>query len=135
MLSIRGMVARAIQLAGHATAGKRDVRVSRRAKTARVDRRRKSGFLRSGPASAAQRSWTSQGRCHEALRVRHRAGFARGGTKPIGTHRLDEINLLNFRVDETISLKEGQAATLRLNVFNLLNINTVMTIGRLSGPE
>jgi Carboxypeptidase regulatory-like domain len=45
--------------------------------------------------------------------------------EPIGTRRMDDINLLDVRVQKTISLSTARKLVLRLNVFNALNTNAV----------
>ena len=38
-----------------------------------------------------------------------------------------------MRVEKSFNLRAGQRATLRMNIFNALNDNTVLTLTRLSG--
>jgi hypothetical protein len=53
--------------------------------------------------------------------------------EPIGTRRTPNINLLHFRVEKSLRLTAGQKVSLRLNVFNATNINTVTRLSQLSG--
>ena len=55
--------------------------------------------------------------------------------EPIGTQRMANINLLDFRVEKSFSFARSQKATFRLNIFNSLNANTVTSLGTLSGPS
>jgi outer membrane receptor protein involved in Fe transport len=81
--------------------------------------------LRSGNAYARQVSFTG-GRQIPSITL---------NVEPIGTHRMPDIKLLDLRVEKTINLSKGQRATVRLNVFNSLNANTVTSQGILSGPS
>ena len=53
--------------------------------------------------------------------------------------RLPNINLVDLNVQKTFHVRQGQSATLRLNIFNLLNANTVTrgpcSRGRPSAPS
>jgi hypothetical protein len=53
----------------------------------------------------------------------------------IGARRLPNRNLVNLRAQKRISLGRGQNVDLRMNVFNLLNANTVMQLVKRSGPS
>jgi hypothetical protein len=53
--------------------------------------------------------------------------------EPIGTRRLPSMNLLHLRGEKSFRLRRGQKVALRLNVFNLTNINTVLSVTALSG--
>ena len=55
--------------------------------------------------------------------------------EPIGTRRLPNIDLLHLRVEKSFHLTQAQRVSLRLNVFNAGNINTVQTLVQLSGPN
>ena len=55
--------------------------------------------------------------------------------EPIGARRLGSINLLDLRGEKTLSLKNGQRLSLRVNVFNALNVNTVLSLTQQSGPN
>ena len=51
----------------------------------------------------------------------------------IGTRRLPNLNLLNVRVEKSMGLPSDRRVALRLNVYNLLNVNTVLSVNTLSG--
>jgi outer membrane receptor protein involved in Fe transport len=55
--------------------------------------------------------------------------------EPIGTQRLPNINILDFRVEKTVSFARRHKATVRLNIFNALNSNAVTSQGTLSGSS
>jgi hypothetical protein len=48
--------------------------------------------------------------------------------EPIGSRRLPAINLLDLRVEKRFALPRGQSVSARLNIFNALNINTVLSL-------
>jgi hypothetical protein len=54
-------------------------------------------------------------------------------TEPIGARRLPDINLLHMRIEKAIRMSEGRKLALRLNIFNVTNINTEQSITQLSG--
>ena len=54
-------------------------------------------------------------------------------TEPIGARRLPNINLLHMRVEKSFRMAQGRTMSLRLNVFNVTNINTEQNITQLSG--
>ena len=53
--------------------------------------------------------------------------------EPIGARRLPNLNILHLRAEKSFRLREGQKMALRLNLYNALNINTVLTVTQLSG--
>jgi len=53
--------------------------------------------------------------------------------EPIGAQRLPDINLLHMRLEKSLRLSEGRKLALRMNVFNVTNINTEQSITQLSG--
>jgi hypothetical protein len=53
--------------------------------------------------------------------------------EPLGAFRLPNINLLDMRVEKLFHVGRGQNVGLRLNVYNLLNINTITGETVLSG--
>jgi hypothetical protein len=57
--------------------------------------------------------------------------------EPIGSQRLPEVNLVDFRIEKAISLTPSQKhkAIVRLNIFNALNTNAVTNIGMVSGAS
>jgi hypothetical protein len=55
--------------------------------------------------------------------------------EPIGTRRLPNTNQLDVRVEKTFNLNAGQKVAARLNVFNVLNANTVLEVTRLSSAN
>lgn len=55
--------------------------------------------------------------------------------EPIGSRQLPDINLLHLRVEKLFRLRQAQKVSLRLNVFNAMNINTVTNLVQLSGPN
>jgi len=54
--------------------------------------------------------------------------------EPIGTRRLPHTNQLDVRVEKTFNLANQHRLAVRMNVFNALNANEVLTVSRLSGP-
>jgi hypothetical protein len=54
---------------------------------------------------------------------------------PIGTYRTPSVNLTDFRVEKSIALGQTQKLAVRLNVYNLLNSNTLTSLTQLSGPN
>jgi len=55
--------------------------------------------------------------------------------EPIGSQRLPISNQLDMRFEKNIGLTHGQKMSLRANIFNILNSNTVLDVTRLSGPN
>jgi len=53
--------------------------------------------------------------------------------EPIGARQLPDINLLHMRVEKTLRVAQGRRLSLRLNVFNVTNINAEQSITQLSG--
>lgn len=54
--------------------------------------------------------------------------------EPIGTRRLDNLNLLDLRVEKRFSLENSRQVALRLNLYNAVNKPTVLSVQQLSGP-
>ncbi len=54
--------------------------------------------------------------------------------EPIGTRRLPHTNQIDLRVEKAFDLADRHKLTVRMNVFNALNANEVLTVSRLSGP-
>ena len=78
---------------------------------------------RSGDSWARQVSFTG-GRQIPSITLR---------VEPIGARRLPNLNILHLRTQKSFRLTRGQSLALRLNVYNALNINTVLTVTQLSG--
>ena len=55
--------------------------------------------------------------------------------EPIGTRRLPNINLLDFRLEKRLNLTPKQRLLLQMNIFNSLNINAVTAVTQQSGPS
>jgi outer membrane receptor protein involved in Fe transport len=55
--------------------------------------------------------------------------------EPIGSIRLPSLNNLHVRAEKSLRLQGVQRISLRLNVYNLLNVNTVLGATVLSGPN
>jgi hypothetical protein len=55
--------------------------------------------------------------------------------EPIGTRRLDSINLLDLRAEKRFDLTGGHQLVARLNFYNVLNKATVLAVQQLSGPR
>jgi hypothetical protein len=55
--------------------------------------------------------------------------------EPIGTRRLPNLNLLNLRAEKSFRMRQGHKVALRLNLYNALNINTLLTVNQLSGQS
>jgi hypothetical protein len=55
--------------------------------------------------------------------------------EPIGTRRTPSVNLLDFRAEKVLRLTGAQKLSLRLNFYNALNVNTVLGVTQLSGPN
>jgi hypothetical protein len=53
--------------------------------------------------------------------------------EPIGTRRLPNLNLLNLRAEKSFRLASSHRVALRANVYNALNVNTVLSVNSLSG--
>jgi hypothetical protein len=53
--------------------------------------------------------------------------------EPIGSRRLPNLNLLNLRAEKSVRFTASQRIALRVNVYNLMNVNTVLTANTLSG--
>ena len=45
------------------------------------------------------------------------------------------MNLTDFRVEKSIALGQNRKVALRVNIYNLLNSNTVTSLTQLSGPN
>ena len=54
-------------------------------------------------------------------------------TERIGDRRLPNINLLHMRIEKAIHMSGGRKLALRLNIFNVTNINIEQSITQLSG--
>lgn len=55
--------------------------------------------------------------------------------EPIGTRRLDNLNLLDLRGEKRFSVGNGQQLVARLNLYNAFNRPTVLGVQMLSGPR
>ena len=55
--------------------------------------------------------------------------------EPIGTRRLPNINLLDFRFEKRFNLTPQQRLQLQVNIFNATNINDVTAVTQQSGPS
>jgi hypothetical protein len=55
--------------------------------------------------------------------------------EPIGERRLPVSHQLDMRFEKTFNLNKGQKLAVRANIFNILNMNTVLNVTRLSGPS
>jgi hypothetical protein len=55
--------------------------------------------------------------------------------EPIGTRRLPNLNLLHLRVEKSFALAQRHRLSLRFNIYNATNVNTVLTATTLSGPN
>jgi hypothetical protein len=56
-------------------------------------------------------------------------------TAPIGSHILPSVNTLDLRLAKTFSMGGTRKVEARVNVFNALNINTVLTDNVRVGPQ
>jgi hypothetical protein len=54
--------------------------------------------------------------------------------EPLGAERYPEINLLDFRIEKRFSLPNRHRLSVRMNVYNATNANTVRTAVSQSGP-
>ncbi len=59
----------------------------------------------------------------------------RVNVEPVGSHRTPNINLLDFRVEKSLRLPADQKVGLRLNLYNVLNINTATGVVTQSGSR
>lgn len=55
--------------------------------------------------------------------------------EPIGTRRLDNLNLLDVRAEKRFDVGSGQQLVVRLNMYNVLNNPTVLGVQMQSGPR
>jgi len=55
--------------------------------------------------------------------------------EPIGSERLPISHQLDVRFEKTFSLNKGQKLAVRANIFNIMNLNTILDVTRLSGPN
>ena len=55
--------------------------------------------------------------------------------EPIGAQRLPTINLVHMRVEKSLRVTKTQKVALRLNVYNVTNINAEQSITQLSGAN
>jgi hypothetical protein len=53
--------------------------------------------------------------------------------EPIGAQRLPNLNLLNVRAEKSFGLGASQRLAVRLNIYNALNVNTVLSVIGQSG--
>jgi len=81
---------------------------------------------------------------HRSGDVWARTALLRGGAQiptitvkvePIGSRRLDNINILDLRLEKRFSLRSGEQLAVRFNVFNSLNSNAVRALVQQSGPN
>jgi hypothetical protein len=54
---------------------------------------------------------------------------------PIGTYRTPSVNLTDLRIEKSIALGQTRRLALRVNIYNLVNGNTVTSLTQLSGPN
>jgi Carboxypeptidase regulatory-like domain/TonB dependent receptor-like, beta-barrel len=54
--------------------------------------------------------------------------------EPFGTRRLPNVNQLDLRAEKNFTVHGQQKLGLRMNIFNALNTNTVLSLVRRSGP-
>ena len=54
--------------------------------------------------------------------------------EPFGTRRLPNVNQLDLRLEKDFRLRVGHKVGVRMNIFNALNTNTVLSLVRRSGP-
>jgi hypothetical protein len=55
--------------------------------------------------------------------------------EPIGSRRLPVSHQFDMRFEKTFSLNKGQKFAVRANIFNILNLNTVLNVTAQSGPS
>jgi hypothetical protein len=55
--------------------------------------------------------------------------------EPVGSRRLPNTNQLDLRAEKSFSFGKSQKLAARINIFNALNANTVLSTIRLSGPS
>jgi hypothetical protein len=55
--------------------------------------------------------------------------------EPLGTIRRPDISILNLRTEKSFRLRSRHRVSLRLNVYNVLNTNSVTNWTLLSGPN
>jgi hypothetical protein len=55
--------------------------------------------------------------------------------EPIGTRRMPHLNLVDVRLEKSFQWIQGQKVAFRLNVYNVMNANTVTGITALSGSS
>ena len=55
--------------------------------------------------------------------------------EPIGARRLPISNQLDMRFEKNFRMAHGQKLAIRANIFNILNLNTVLNVTTLSGPN
>jgi len=55
--------------------------------------------------------------------------------EPTGTIRLPSLTNLHVRAEKSLRVRGSQRVSLRLNVYNVLNVNTVLGATVLSGPN
>jgi hypothetical protein len=55
--------------------------------------------------------------------------------EPYGFRRLPHVNQLDVRFEKSFSLRTGQKLAVRMNIFNALNTNTVLSLTQRSGPS
>jgi hypothetical protein len=53
--------------------------------------------------------------------------------EPVSSRRLPNTNQLDLRAEKSFTLRGGHKVGVRMNVFNVLNTNTVLSVVRLSG--
>jgi hypothetical protein len=79
-----------------------------------------------------------------SLLISKAAGFANVGktipsiallVEPIGSRRLPNTNQIDVRFEKAFRLRKTHRVSVRLNIFNLLNANTVTDLVRQSGPN
>jgi hypothetical protein len=56
-------------------------------------------------------------------------------TERIGAQQLPDINLLHMRIEKAMRMAQGRKLALRLNIFNVTNINTEQSVTQLSGAN
>jgi hypothetical protein len=57
------------------------------------------------------------------------------GVEPLGAHRYDNLNLLDFRIRKDFQLFRTHKAGFGVDIFNLLNLSTVTSINPVSGSS
>ena len=92
------------------------------------------GILTGGTYSIRNGDTPRAGRCRSSLRRVHPSQTLVVNAEPIGSLSLENVGLFDLRVAKRFGLGLGRSLELRLDCYNVLNVNPVTSIVTRAGP-